>query len=113
MIAERPQVVQVAELVGKDETARFADEDVVAARQALALHDIPYSEDKSTEVEFRGETLSAEVLGIQGIGRLLCKRMLATHKYARDEFKFEGTSRDRRVWSGTPAAQTLAANRVR
>ena len=42
-----------------------------------------------------------------------CQKMLAKLKYARGEFKFEGTKRDRSVWSDMPATPTSTANRVR
>ena len=41
------------------------------------------------------------------------RRMLAKLKYARDEFKFEGTKRDRSAWNDMPATPTSAAKRVR
>ena len=42
-----------------------------------------------------------------------CQKMLAKLKYARGEFKFEGTKRDRSVWSDMPATPTSTAKRVR
>ena len=42
-----------------------------------------------------------------------CQNMLAKLKYARGEFKFEGTKRDRSVWSDMPATPTSTAKRVR
>jgi hypothetical protein len=44
---------------------------------------------------------------------MACKRMLAKLKYARDTFKFEGTKRDRSVWSDMPATPTSLSKRVR
>ena len=41
-----------------------------------------------------------------------CQKMLAKLKYARGEFKFEGTKRDRSVWSDMPATPTSTAKRV-
>ena len=42
-----------------------------------------------------------------------CQKMLAKLKYARGEFKFEGTKRDRSVWSDMPTTPTSTAKRVR
>ena len=42
-----------------------------------------------------------------------CQKMLAKLKYARGEFKFEGTKRDRSVWSDMSATPTSTAKRVR
>ena len=42
-----------------------------------------------------------------------CQKMLAKLKYARGAFKFEGTKRDRSVWSDMPVTPTSTAKRVR
>ena len=42
-----------------------------------------------------------------------CQKMLAKLKYARGEFKFEGTKRDRSAWSDMPTTPTSNAKRVR
>ena len=42
-----------------------------------------------------------------------CQRMLAKLKYARNEFKFEGTKRDRSAWNDMPTTPTPTAKRVR
>ena len=42
-----------------------------------------------------------------------CQKMLAKLKYARGEFKFEGTKRDRSAWSDMPTTPTSVAKRVR
>ena len=43
----------------------------------------------------------------------VCQKMLAKLKYARGEFQFEGTKRDRSAWSDMPATPTSTAKRVR
>ena len=42
-----------------------------------------------------------------------CQRMLSKLKYARNEFKFEGTKRDRSAWDDMPTTPTSTAKRVR
>ena len=51
---------------------------------------------------------------VESAGAMLaCQKMLAKLKYARTEFKFEGTKRDQSVWSDMPATPTSSAKRVR
>ena len=42
-----------------------------------------------------------------------CQKMLAKLRYARGEFKFEGTKRDRSVWRDMPTTPMSTAKRVR
>ena len=42
-----------------------------------------------------------------------CQKMLAKLKFARGEFKFEGTKRDRTAWSDMASTPTSSAKRVR
>ena len=42
-----------------------------------------------------------------------CQKMLAKLKYARSEFSFEGTRRDRSAWSGEPSTPMSSAKRAR
>ena len=54
------------------------------------------------------------VLLLQGTDAIpACQKILAKLKYARGEFKFESTKRDRSVWSDMPATPTSTAKRVR
>ena len=51
---------------------------------------------------------------LQGTGAVsACQKMLAKLKYARTEFKFEGTKRDRSAWNDMPSTPTSTAKRVR